>query len=155
MPTDDKSKRPIGPDPNPTSNVPDAVRQTLPTPDERPQEHQHYHYRTGEPDVAGRGRDVTAGVRDVAEELSETADDVQELVNEVGTWIRQQTDVRPMAVTAGAFAVGYVIGGGLPRWLVRFAARVGLPMAAVGAFARYVSTAGVESPHENPLIVHP
>ena len=111
----------------------------------RPQEHQRYHYRHAAED---RGQQLKQSARDTAEGLSDTTDQLREVLDDVQDWVRDQTHVRPVAMTASAFALGYVLGGGIPRWLARFGARVGLPMAAAGAFARYIATAGTDRPSE-------
>lgn len=55
------------------------------------------------------------------------------------TFLERQVAQRPLGIVGGAFAAGYVISAGLPRWFTRNLARVALPLAATAYLVRLVS----------------
>ena len=51
----------------------------------------------------------------------EVADDMIGLVSETQEFARRQLVTRPYATLGACAAVGYVLGAGVPRWLIRLA----------------------------------
>ena len=72
--------------------------------------------------------ETTAAFREYTDRLEgdarEVADDVIGLVNETQEFARRQLIVRPYATLGVCAAVGYVLGAGVPRWLIRLAVPV-------------------------------
>lgn len=62
-------------------------------------------------------------------------------------WIGRQVDQRPVGVVGAAFAAGYVLSAGLPRWATRNLARVALPLAATAWLVRMVTEMGESASH--------
>ena len=90
--------------------------------------------------VRETGRRAAESAHDIAGEIDATTDQLAQLWGEVNPWISDVVQHRPVAITAGAFAAGYVLAGGIPRMLVRMGVRVGLPLAAAFWIARSVSS---------------
>jgi hypothetical protein len=77
----------------------------------------------------------TAAFREYSQRLEgdarEVADDVLGLVSETQAFARTQLTVRPYTTLGVCVAIGYVLGAGVPRWLIR---------AAVPIIGRAVAT---------------
>lgn len=94
-----------------------------------------------------RAREVTEEARERGSELrdrfgdqmSEATDQAKDTYRKVDRWLHDQVSERPVGTVMGAFAAGYIISAGLPRFVTRTLARVGLPLAAAGYLARMLS----------------
>jgi len=143
------------PRPNPGSNTADRLAGSLPrapaptgrpgdttasweTPGpEAPRSTLGGHYQGRTPD---RGRQVKERARDVGRQAkartAQARERVGDLWQQADRWIEHQVAMRPIGMVGGAFAAGYVISAGLPRWFTRNLARVALPLAAAAYLVR-------------------
>jgi hypothetical protein len=82
----------------------------------------------------------TAAFREYSQRLEgdarEVADDVIGLMSETQEFARTQLVVRPYTTLGVCAAIGYLLGAGLPRWLIR---------AAVPVLGRAVATTLTQS----------
>ncbi len=83
----------------------------------------------------------------IREDARELATDLGELMEETECFIRDQAIHRPYVTLGAAFGIGYVLGGGLPKWLVRSLVAVG-GKVAFSAIAGEVARAASRSTAE-------
>jgi hypothetical protein len=79
--------------------------------------------------------------RHIREEAGELAADVGELVEEVGDFVRDQAIQRPYVTLGAAFGIGYVLGGGVPLWMVRSLVAIGGKIAVSAVLAELTRAA--------------
>ncbi len=79
-------------------------------------------------------------------EAQEFGSTVEEAIDEVGGFLRDQAQCRPYTALAGAAAVGYVLGGGLPTRVIGLVAALGGRLA-VEMFLRELI--GTPAQHEH------
>jgi len=68
-------------------------------------------------------------------EMRELGSTMEDAIDEIGEFLRVQTQTRPYASLAGAAAVGYVLGGGIPTPVISLALGLG-SRAAVSLLLR-------------------
>lgn len=90
--------------------------------------------------AAGNGHaalaDLSRQARRLGTELDELGGAAREMVDGVRSLVAQRLRRQPYAVLATALGVGYVLGGGLPRGLIRGLLLVGGRVALENAVAR-------------------
>lgn len=77
--------------------------------------------------------------RRVRERTHEVRGGLNRMWLQADTFLERQVAQRPLGIVGGAFAAGYVISAGLPRWFTRNLARVALPLAATAYLVRLAS----------------
>jgi hypothetical protein len=97
----------------------------------------------------------TGAFREYSERLEgdarEMADDVIGLVSETQEFARTQLSVRPYTTLGVCAGIGYLLGAGLPRWLIR--AAVPIIGRAVATSLTSSITSGISAAsHRNPDI---
>lgn len=53
------------------------------------------------------------------EEITDFTKDITEVVDDASDFVRRQASIRPYTTLASAFGIGYVLGGGVPKWALR------------------------------------
>ncbi len=79
--------------------------------------------------------EVGARASALAEDVERIEADVEALARETTEFLRDQLTRRPYVTLGAAASIGYVLGGGLPRWAVRAALGVAAK-AALDVLAR-------------------
>lgn len=99
--------------------------------------------RTGPEGRGQRGEGMKQKARQTADSARQTMGQASQQASDAyrrfDGWVHGQAARRPLGTVFAAFAAGYVVSAGLPRWLTRNLARVGLPLAAAGYVARMLS----------------
>lgn len=96
------------------------------------------------PPVAGDGHaatlaDLSRQSERIGAELDELGDTAREMVDSARALIGEKLRRQPYAVLATAVGVGYVLGGGLPRGVLRAALLLGGRLMLQNAVARVAS----------------
>lgn len=68
--------------------------------------------------------------------------DLQAVVYKAAAMAKDSVHERPVTALAAAFGVGYVLGGGLPNWMVRVGAAVAMRSLTQAAIQRAASGGG-------------
>lgn len=93
--------------------------------------------------AAARAQRVERRVRDIGADGRALADDVGALVREIRELVREPAAERPYLTSGACFALGYVLGGGVPPGAIRFLVASGGRMLT-GAFLRNVLAAALD-----------
>jgi hypothetical protein len=73
------------------------------------------------PSLGDNVREARAIVEEIQTEAQHAVEDAVDLVSETNQFVRGQLVVRPYVTLGAAAGVGYLLGGGLPRWVARMA----------------------------------
>ncbi|GEM_PF-6747253 len=84
----------------------------------------------------GRAQRIYQEGQHVAENARMLSEQVRKVSREVEDVVRDRLNTRPYVTLGIAAAVGYVLGGGLPRWITRIAAEFGIRAALAAAVRR-------------------
>ncbi|MGD9765526.1 MAG: hypothetical protein AB7V27_17655 [Candidatus Binatia bacterium] len=92
-----------------------------------------------EPDTHGTGSGTqVAHYRNLRQQLEELAASVQELSVGAEAWVGRWLGPKPYATLAAAAGLGYVLGGGLPNFVVRQAFKLTARLTAALLIARFL-----------------
>src|SRR5689334_10934677 len=83
--------------------------------------------------------DLSRNARRLSSELQELSGTMQELAEGCSAVAREQLKRQPYVVLAVAAGIGYVLGGGLPRGVVRRLLLLGGRVALEGAIANFAA----------------
>ena len=84
--------------------------------------------------------DISRNARRLSSELHELGGTVQEIADGCSAVARDQLKRQPYVVIAIAAGIGYVLGGGLPRGVVRRLMMLGGRVMLEGAIANFAAT---------------